>query len=147
MSTIAQILDGMADSIRSVVDDVTDVDTQVEPRMVLNPTPPTIDMWPGDPSTDQQIEAFGENIGAEIVNVRVRVSTADEVAGQDLLLALMDDEDPLSVVAAINDDPTLGGMITSLDILSRSGYTLFPVLDGEALLGCLFTVEVVKARS
>jgi hypothetical protein len=148
MATLAAILDEMSDAIRNVVVQVTDVDTQVEPRMVLNPSPPCIDMYPGDPSTDPETAAFGEEIGGELITVRVRVDTADNEAGQNLLLAFMDDEDPLSIVNALADEPTLNGLASSLDVRGRSGYALFPVPQGDGvLLGCLFNLIVLKAHS
>lgn len=147
MAKLAQILDEMANSIRTAME-ATDVDVQVEGRMILNPTPPTVDVYPGDPSIDPALAAFGEELGGELITVRVRVSTADHEAGQDLLLALMDDQDELSLVQAIFDDPTLNGTAASVHIPSRSGYALFPVPAGDgALLGCTFNVVVVKARS
>lgn len=148
MSTLAQILDEMADTIRPIVASVTDVDVQVEPRIVLSPTPPTIDMFPSDPSNDQELAAFADDIGGELITVRVRVNTADSDAGQDLLLALMDDEDELSVVAALNDDPTLNGTASDCAFRSRTGYVIIPDPGGDAAyLGCLFQYVVIKARS
>lgn len=148
MATLAEIMDELADQIRDVLDDVTDVAVQVEPRIVLNPTPPVIDMYPGDPSNDPELRGFADMVGGEILTVRARVSTADHTAGQDLLLALMDDEDPLSVMLAIKDDKTLNGLAADLDVRERSGYITFidSVSDG-ALLGCTWQVVVIKARS
>jgi len=138
----------MADQIRAAIDDVADVAVQVENRMVLNPTPPCIDMWPADPSLDPTLAGFGDIDGGELITVRARVSTSDTDAGQDLLLAFMDDEDPLSVGAALLADPTLNGWAQTLDVTARSGYVLVPDSSGEgALLGCLWTVEVVKGES
>lgn len=148
MATLAAIMDGLADSIRTGVADVTDVDVQIEGRMVRSPTPPCIDMYPSDPSDDQDTAAFNEMVGGELITVRARVSTADAEAGEDLLLALMDDEDPLSVWAALEADPTLGGVASSVHVRARSGYRDFPDLSGEgSYLGCLWTVVVVKAHS
>lgn len=147
MSTLAEILDEMGNAIRKVIDNTTDVDVQVEPRMVLDPTPPCVDMYPSDPSNDQALAGFGEDVGGELITIRVRVSTADHEAGQDLLLALMDDEDPLSVITALLDEPTLNGLCSTIYMPSRSGYMLFPVPDGGALIGCLLNVVAVKARS
>lgn len=147
MATLGAILDEMADQIRAQLVSVTDVDIQVEPRMVINASPPTIDMWPSDPSTDPDTAAHADLIGAEIITVRARVSTADSVAGQDLLLALMDDEDDLSILIALNDDPTLNGL-GRLDVRNRSGYRLFPDPGGDgALLGCEWEVLVLKSHS
>jgi hypothetical protein len=145
MPTLARMLDAMADQLRGVIDDVTDVAVQVEPRWVVNPTPPTIDMFPADPSTDPELRAFGEMLGGDLVTVRARVDMSDNTASQDLLLAFMDDEDPLSIAAALQEDKTLGGYASSLDVRDRSGYVR--VLEGGDYLGCLWQVVVMRARS
>lgn len=138
-------MDALADQIRGVLDDVTDVDVQVEPRWVTNPTPPTIDIYPGDPSHDPEWRAFGEILGGELITVRARVDMSDSVAGQDLLLAFMDDEDPLSISQACEEDDTLGGLAQTLDVRSRSGYVRF--IEDSSEMGCLWGLVVVKARS
>lgn len=145
MATLAEVMDALADQIRSVIDDVTDVAVQVEPRWVVNPTPPCIDMYPTDPSNDPELRAFGEHLGGELITVRARVDMSDNYAGQDLLLAFMDDEDPLSIVAAISEDDTLNGYAQTLDVRQRSGYVRF--LEGADHMGCLWNLVVVKARS
>ena len=141
------ILDEMAEQIRAAVVAVTDVDVQVEPRMILNPTPPSIDMYPGDVARDRESAAFDDG-GGYLFTVRARVHTADSGAGQDLLLAFMDDVNDLSIGLALVDDTTLNGKVASLDIREQTGYMLFPDPGGEgALLGCLWTVLVLPARS
>lgn len=143
MATLAQIMDAVADQIRSVIDDVTDVTVQVEPRWVVNPTTPCIDIFPADPSTDPDLRAFAETLGEPLFTVRARVDMSDSTAGQDLLLAFMDDTDPLSIAAAVKGDRTLGGVATSVDVRSRSGYVR--VLEGGDFLGCLWQVLVTRA--
>jgi hypothetical protein len=145
MATLAEIMDELANTIRGVVSQVTDLTVQVEPRWVASPTYPCIDLYPADPSTDPEVQAFGEEIGGELINVRARIDVADNDASQDILLALMDDEDPLSVVAAVYDDPTLGGTASDVTVRSRSGYVAFSA-DGS-IIGCLWSVLVLKARS
>jgi hypothetical protein len=148
VATLAQLLTALADQIRDSLDDVTDVAVQVEDRMVISPSAPCVDVYPGDPAADAQLGAFGDLVGGELITVRARVGTADTDAGQDLLLALMDDEDPLSIVQAINDDRTLGGCAQDTDVRGRSGYTLFPDSGGEGvLLGCLWAVVAIKGQS
>lgn len=140
-------MDAIADEIRDTLDDVTDIQVQVEGRMVLAPSVPTIDLYPTDPSDDQELAAFGEAYGGELLTIRARVATADADAGQNLLLALMDDEDELAIVNAITD-PTLDGITTAIHFRDRSGYREFPDLSGEgSFLGCLWSVVVVKAKS
>jgi hypothetical protein len=111
----------------------------------VNPSPPTIDMYPADPSDEPELRAFGEPLGADLITVRARVGMSDSLAIQDLLLAFMDDDDPLSIARALDDDTTLGGVAASLDVRSRSGYVR--VLEGGDYLGCLWQVIVLKARS
>lgn len=148
MATLADVMTSMADQIRDVLDDTTDIDIQVEGRMIINATPPTVDIFPSDPSDDLSLAAMGDLDGAELLTIRARVSTSDQDAGQDLLLAFMDDEDPLSIAAALHDDLTVGRRVQTLDLLSRSGYVLVPDAGGDgAYLGCLWTVLVVKAQS
>jgi hypothetical protein len=147
-ATLAEIMDALADQIRSVVVTVTDVDVQVESRMLLNPTPPAIDMYPADPSEEPELRAFGELVGGELITIRARCGTADHTAGQDLLLALMDDEDPLSIAQACNEDRQLGGLAADLHLRERSGYiTFIDSASDAALLGATWQVVVIKARS
>src|SRR5262245_21853123 len=112
MATLAELMDALADEIRETLDD-SDVDVQVEGRMELTPTVPCIDIYPTDPSDDPELAAFGEEIGGELLTIRARVSPADVDAGQDLLLAFMDDEDDLAIVTSIADR-SLGGIAATL---------------------------------
>lgn len=147
MATLAEIMDALADQIRGVIDDVTDIDVQVEPRMVLAPSPPTIDIYPADPSNDPDLRAFADDVGGDLLFVRARVGTADHDSGQDLLLAFMDNEDPLSLSQAITEDKTLGGL-AALSLRSRSGFiTFLDAAADAALLGAVWTVVVWKTGS
>lgn len=137
-------MDAMADQIRGVLDDVTDIAVQVEPRWVVNPTPPCIDIYPADPSSDQELRAFMDLMGEPLFTVRARVDMADTFAGQDLLLAFMDETDPLSIAAALADGD-LDGLAQSVSVRSRSGYVL--VREGGDFLGCLWQVLVTRATS
>lgn len=137
-------MDAMADQIRGVLDDVTDVAVQVEPRWVVNPTPPCVDIYPADPSTDQELRAFTDLLGEPLFTVRARVGLTDNVAQQDLLLAFMDDTDPLSIAAAL-EDGNLGGLAASVDVRTQSGYVR--VVEGGDYLGCLWQVIVTRATS
>ena len=151
MTTVenAHLLDAMADQIRETLADVTDVAVQVEPRMVNAPTPPTVDMYPGDVSRGTDAASFGvlpSGGGEWLFTVRARVSENDDVANQDLLLAFMDEVNDLSLARALDDDITLGGIATSLECRDPSGYVLYP-FGQETLLGFQFTVAVIRADS
>jgi hypothetical protein len=147
MPSLTNIMDAMAEQISAAMESADEV-IQVEPRMVFNPTPPAIDIYPAAELRDPATAGFEDLDGGYIFTVRARVSTADHEAGQDTLLRFCDDEDELCVPLALLDDPTLGGYATSLHILGTSGYTLYPDSGGNgALLGCQFRVLVLKAES
>lgn len=144
---LIDVMEAMADQIREVVDAITDVNVQVEPKMVLLPTPPCIDIYPGDASRFQDSRAYADDGGYQFT-VRARVTTADTSAGQDLLLAFMDDTDDLCIGLALVDDPTLNGYASSVDIRDHTGYRLFEHPSGDgAYLGFQFTAIVLPAES
>ena len=151
MASKVAIAEAMADQIRDVLTGV-DWDFQVEPRMVLSPTPPSIDMYPGDPATDAELASFGATVedmaSGFIFNVRARISPTDHEAGQEVLLELSDPASDLSLVHALYDDPTLGGIASDLNLASESGFTLFSDLDPtKVYLGMLWRFVVIPARS
>lgn len=151
MSALATIMDEMADQIRSALAGA-DWDFQVEPRMVLSPTPPAIDIYPADPARDLDTRAHGQTSehteGGHIFNVRARVAPNDHEANQEVLLALMDDEDDLCLVQALYDDPTLGGHASDVSLLNESGFVLVPTIDGANVhIGLIWTFLVIPARS
>jgi len=74
---------------------------QVYGWLNTNPTPPSLDVYPGDPF--QTGAAFGVANPQVFFTVRGRVSTADTEAGQQLLLRMLDPQDPASVEAALQD--------------------------------------------
>lgn len=145
---LIEIMDEMAAQIRDVLDDVTDVAVQVEPRMVLSPTVPSIDIYPGDPARETDSAAFDDLSGGYIFTVRARVDTTDNVAGQNLLLAFMDDTDTLCLAQALEDDTTLNGLASSVHVQAQTGYVVYPEPAGDgAWLGCQWTVLVLAATT
>lgn len=138
-------MDEMADTLRTAYSGL-DVDIQVEPRLVLNPTPPCIDIYPADTQRGTETAGFtASGVDGELLfTVRARVSTADSEAGQDLLLAMMDDENDLCIAVPLSSDPTLGGLTSDLFVQPGTGYGLYTLPDGGSLLGCQFIVAVVN---
>ena len=118
----------------------------MSPYLELNPTPPSIDMYPGDPF---QASLGFDKHGAPrerklFFTVRARVSTADSQAGQQLLLELLDPNG--GVEDAIVTDQTLGGVVSAVAVAEEgvSGIRQY-VTDtptGQSLLGCEWRVEV-----
>jgi hypothetical protein len=60
----------------------------------------------------------------------------------------MDDEDDLCLMAALFEEPTLGGNAYSIGLESTTGFVLFPTADGSgAHIGSLWRVQVIPAKS
>lgn len=147
MSALTTIADEMATIVRDAVQG-NGIDVQVEGRMILNPTTPAVDIYPGDPSKSNESRAFGDMAGEDMWTVRVRLSTNDYEENQDILLDFMDEESDLCVPIAILDEPTLNGHASSLDVRSFSGVTQFISVDGITThIGCQWGFMVIPARS
>lgn len=150
MSSLIDILDALATTLEdayATVDIGSGITIQVVGRLNPNPSPPSIDIYPGHPSTDDnEGGGFSDNHGGLIFTVRARVSTADSEAGQDFLLALMDAQDELNVATALT---TLGGplddLVSSIKVEGPSGYTQYVDPGGKgSLLGCDWKVTVLN---
>ena len=152
MSSLREILEAAGDQIRDTMEAEADWDIQVESSMILNPTPPAIDMYPADPSNDTGSGSLGETY-AEMgdgfwLNIRARVSPNDNIANQEVLLELMDPESDISLVQALYDEPTLGGTAADINLDSTSGFVLVPRVDGSAVhIGVIWRFLVIPARS
>ena len=143
------ILDEMAATLRAAFTDELGTDDeaiQVEGRMVVLPTPnlACVDMFPAPAAEGIETLAFGDLSGEPQFTIRVRTSTVDDVASQDILLQLMDEADPLFVPAILDEDPTLNGLVNSIYFHDPTGFQLFPPGD---LVGFTWTVTVIPAES
>lgn len=131
-------MQAIADQIRS---QLAVSSLQVVPILHLDPTPPSIDVYPAE--TFQERLGMGKGNNSYFFTVRARVDTADNEAGQRLLLAMMDSQAAESVEAAIEADRTLGGTVGYAGVDSGpSGYGAFDVPNGQ-MLGCTWTVKVL----
>lgn len=142
-----EIREAMADQIRAhYAAEITDLDIQVEPRIVFNPTPPTIDLQPNTPARDADSAGFGEVDGAFRFYVRLRVA-GDEEAQQELLFAAMDETDDMCVANALLDDPTLNGYAASVFVEAPTGFELAQDVTDRPLLSVRFPVTVIAGHS
>jgi hypothetical protein len=150
LSTLPDLLDEMAATMLAVVGpQAPDVEVQVVGRRNFNPTPPSIDIYPGDPFRDITTAGFSETGGELLLTVRARVTTVDNIAGQELLLRFMDDQDPISVASTLMDDQTLNGLASSVYVEGNTGYVQYIEggTEGGALLGCEWRVRVLRVLS
>jgi len=131
----------IADALGQAVAAVDVVELQVSPRLLVNPTPPAIDIYPADPS--QEDAAFGPFSSLTHWTVRARVTTVDHDANQDILLDLLEPYGSTSVRAAVLADKTLGGLAEGMAVDPPSGMTVYPALEGTAsYLGCEWRVRI-----
>lgn len=117
--------------LQAVVDDL-----QVYGWLNTNPTPPSIDVFPGDPFQD----GAGMGVDSQRVyfTVRARVSTADQEAGQRLLLRLLDVGDPASVEQALAE---VDAVVVPDGVSGFREYLEDTATNGR-LLGCEWRVSV-----
>jgi len=150
LSGLRAISEAIADQVRDVLVDAEDrIDIQVEPRMILEPWPLCVDVYPGDPARDLDSAAFDDDGGYRLT-VRARIGTADFDGAYDVLISLMDDEDPLHLASAILEDDTLDGNASSTSILptDQSGLRAYEHPSGAGgHLGFQVSVLVIPARS
>ena len=114
---------------------------QITPLLNINPTPPSIDIYPADPF--QEKLTFGTVENEMRFSVRARVTTADHEAGQTLLLQLMDPAAVTSLARALASDRKLGSTVSSLTVDGPSGFGIYQDAGGEgSLMGAVWTVRV-----
>ncbi len=134
MSTIAEIKEALAAAISTLRTDIPDL--QVYPYWVAAPTPPTVDIYQGDPFTN----GAGFGPGAEMFfTVRARVTTADSDAGQQLLDQIL--EPDTGITAALTADQTLGGVVDTLGIPADGVSGLRVYVEDAAVNGRLLGSE------
>ena len=125
MQEIGQALAPLADEIPGL---------QVVPYLNPNPTPPSLDVYPGDPFQTGAALPVGQN--QVFMTVRGRVSTADQQAGQQLLLRMLDPNDPASVEGAL---ATINWAVASEGVSGFREYLQEQAENGR-LLGCEWRV-------
>lgn len=123
------------------------IDCVVEPRFVLSPSEsPCIDMYPAP--RDSRSAAMGDITGFYVVNVRARVTMADNESAQDVLMDMTDDGHDLCVAASVESDPTLNGWASFVGV-DPDGFS--GLLDmsqpGRQMIGCTWRVLIGQAFS
>lgn len=142
MSSLIEVVEAMAAALAPIADTIEGL--QVLPYMNVNPTPPSIDIYPGTPF--QTGSGFGDDADL-FFTVRARTTFADSVAGQQGLYRMLDTAGPESVRAALELDQTLGGVVQSLAVVDEgvSGFTEYieDAQTGGRLVGCEWRVQVI----
>jgi hypothetical protein len=142
VASVEEIMDALGTQISTKLASVIP-NLQAGGKLIHNPTPPSIDVFPGDPF----IERFAmNNEWTFFFTIRPRVSLADHEGGQSLLLSMMDPREPTSITKAIESDKTLGGLVDDVAVVDGpTGYGTFPdpgSVDNQ-LLGAIWRVQVL----
>jgi hypothetical protein len=145
VSTLTEIVEGLTTALQPLT--TTTPDLQLYPYLNINPTPPSIDVYPGDPFQEWLgFDKHGQRERKLFFTVRARVSTADQEDGQKLLLEFLDPNG--GVEDALATDHTLGGAVSDCGVVEegvtgiRQYVTDTPT--GQSLLGCEWRVQVLQ---
>jgi hypothetical protein len=125
----------IAEALGYLTDAVPELQVTWHPN--LSPTPPAMDIYPGDPA--QEGLAFDHVSGRYTFTVRALIGTADFVAGYTTLLRLMDRAGPGSVNEALR---LLG---PAWNVTGPSGLQAYPV-GGRDYLGVQWTLTLLAGR-
>ncbi len=149
--TTAEVMDAMAEQLRDLINIPSNgLPIEFASRAFVL-VPPCVDMYIGNATGLEAGLAGNYDIyGGVPITIRIRVPTADIEAGEDIILGLMDDLDPLSIVAALDSDRTLGGVI---DTCYWSDYPWIGLTDFQDpsgngfFVGSTMTVVVLKSNA
>ncbi|HEU4422063.1 MAG TPA: hypothetical protein VFR67_05925 [Pilimelia sp.] len=93
-------------------------------------------------ATDGNYDETTDLAAGVVVTVRVLTSRAEDQSGQELLDGYLADSGPTSVKAAIEADPTLGGLVDDLAVTGWSGHRLYEI-GGVDYYGAELTVVIL----
>lgn len=118
-----------------------DVAGQVSPYQMYNPTPPTVWCYP-QTVTYRQAMSNGAIELMMAVEGLVGQLTAD-ISSQKTIDLWIDDTGPKSIKAALEKDPTLGGIVDTLMVISCTGYKVYALPTKPEILGAEWLVKVI----
>jgi hypothetical protein len=131
--TLQEAIDAMTQALQPLKTEIPEL--QIYGYWLRNPTPPSLDIYPGEPFQDGA--GFGAGDKRVFWTVRARVSVADPEAGTRLLLRLLDPNDPASVEVAL---ATAGAAIGNDDAVS--GFRTYSDVGDTDMLGAEWRVEM-----
>ena len=131
--TLDETVNAIADALQPLSGQITGL--QVYAYFNGNPTPPSIDVYPGEPF--QQGAGYGIPSKRVWFTGRARVAMTDPQAASQLLLRLLDPMDAASVEAAL-----AVGQLATVDNTngSVSGFRRYADDNGTDMIGCEWRV-------
>lgn len=134
MASLIEIREGVAARLQTIRG------LQASARILVNPTLPTAYVLPGDIDFHQ---TMGDGHSDWHLTIELQVGTVSDIGAQDTLDALISETGAKSVKAAIEAEPTLGGLVDDLVVQGVRDYGLFARAQGDAVLGARLSVWVI----
>lgn len=134
MASLTEIREGVATRLQTISG------LQASARMLANPTLPVAYVVPGEINYHA---AMGNGHSDWNLLIELQVGAISEMGAQDKLDALISETGEQSVKAAIEAEPTLGGLVDDLIVQGVRDYGLFAKGDGTAVLGARVLVWVI----
>ena len=137
MATVAELREAITANLNAHLTDI-----QATAYMLSNPTPPTIQVYPGGPAGDLEYDlAMARGLDQWMFTVQAFVGVTGDIAAQKRLDVYIASSGPQSVKAAIESDPTLGGL-GSCRVQRCGGYRTY-TLETGSYLGAEWYVQVL----
>jgi hypothetical protein len=135
MATITDIRLGLADNLEQLGQDTG---MQVSAYALANPTPPTIQIIPGEIEYDL---AMHRGVDQITMLIQAFVNYGSDIGSQSRLDALLDPTGPNSLKTAVEADSTLGGLVADCSVTDATGYRVAQGANGPILL-CEWSVLI-----
>lgn len=133
MSELTDIRQGIADALSAGLTGV-----QVSAYILASPSTPSVSVFPSSVDFHQ---AMGNGLAFWNFTVRALVSLSTDIGAQQLLDGWMG-ENGSGVKAAIEADPTLGGVCDHLTVTGVSNYQSYVLAGGQQVIGADWNVQV-----
>jgi hypothetical protein len=136
VATITQIREGLATNLATISG------FQVSAYVLANPTPPAIQIMPGDITYDLALRRGLDEI---TMTVQAFVAFTADIGSQAKLDELLEPTGADSLKTAVEADRTLGGLVGDVHVLDASGYRVAQGTNGPVLM-CEWTVQVLASN-
>jgi len=149
---LLEIFQALAEQIADNITMPEGQELHVEPVPFPIAESPNINMLITDPTGfEDGLAGFADLYGGVPVAITFRVPSVDLMTAIEMALAFMDADGDMSILAAIDADRTLGGVVDSIgwgDGFPWTGFQDFPsVNDDGILLGSRLNILVVPKAS
>ncbi len=145
---LTELFQALADQIKDNITMWDGYDLHVEPIPFPIAESPNINMLIADATGGEEgLAGFEDTYGGVPIAITFRVPSADLTTAIEMALAFMDADGDLSILAAIDADRTLGGVVETIgwgDGFPWTGFVDFLDINGDGIvLGSRLNIIVV----